>query len=296
MNLTARTLILDLLTTVRVGAMPVRAIVEAGALFGFEQNNIRVTLSKLFAEDRVARDDRGRYRLSPRNSALSDHLRGWRKLEEQHFAWRGGWVAVHVTRRGRGAIRKRRERALALLGFRELEVGLYLRPDNLRGGVEDLRNHFLALAAADASDSGDVLVYGVSDLDPATDLRARSLWDANALTREYRAMLDELAASRERLATLGKAESMVETFVVGAGVVRYLHFDPLLPDAILDPAPRRALVEAARQYDELGRQEWSEFLSGHGVPNFGSHRGWRASIGDVPDSTFQDVTFEETPA
>ena len=55
MDLTARKLILDLLTTVRRGAMPVRALVEAGELFGFAANNTRVSLSKLTSEGRVDR-------------------------------------------------------------------------------------------------------------------------------------------------------------------------------------------------------------------------------------------------
>lgn len=277
MDLTARSLILNLLSTVRRGAMPVAALVEAAALFGFAENNVRVSLSKLYAQDRVARDERGRYRLSPETAEVSNQLRRWRRLEEHHGPWRGGWVAIHCPRLGRGAVRRRRERAFGFLGLRPLEPGLQLRPDNLPGGVEGVRARYFALAP----DDDGVLVYGVTQLDPVTDLRARSLWDADALTREYRRHLAVLAASRERLPSLPTEEAMVESFLVGAAAVRYLHLDPLLPESILDPAPRRELAVSAREYDERGRRLWASFLARHGVPHFAPHTGWRATL-DVP--------------
>ena len=118
MDLTARTLILDLLSTLRNGAMPVRALIEAGDLFRFADNNIRVSLSKLYAEARVARDERGSYRLSQDTQALSLELRRWRRLEERQRAWKGDWVAIHCPRLGRGSARRRRERALKLKSAR----------------------------------------------------------------------------------------------------------------------------------------------------------------------------------
>jgi len=278
-ELTARSVILDLLSTVRRGAMPVRALVEAGALFGFAENNVRVSLSKLYAEGRAARDERGRYRLGPATAAVSDQVRRWRRLEEQHRPWHGDWVAVHQARRGRGPARVKREHALALLGFRELEPGLALRPDNLRGGVEGVRVRYAGL-----SGDGDpsTLVFGLRELAPASDLRARGLWDAAALGRGYRAALRALEASRARLGRLSDEEAMIETFVVGGAALRQLVLDPLLPEPILDPAPRRALVEAMRGYDELGRRAWAPFLARHGVPHRSAPEGWRAALGALP--------------
>ena len=55
MQTTARSLILDLLSTLRRGTMPVRALVEAGALLGIEENNIRVSLARFYASGRIER-------------------------------------------------------------------------------------------------------------------------------------------------------------------------------------------------------------------------------------------------
>jgi len=295
-------LILDLLSTVRRGAMPVGCLVEAGGLFGLAPNNVRVSLSKLVTEGRVVRDERGQYRLGAAAAAASDRLRPWRRLEEQQRPWNGEWLAVHALRRGRGAERRRRDRALALMGFRALEPGLCVRPDNLRVGIAGVRGYLAsqlspldpldpldAGAPEDGADPPGPLVYCMRDLDRATEARARGLWDADALTEQYRAWSDALDESRARLAQMSTDEAMVETFLVGRGAVRFLHLDPLLPVEIIDPAARAELVASARAYDELGRARWAPFLSRHGVPNFGSRDGWRAPLGGAPETTLQEI-------
>ena len=63
MRPTARSFILDLLSTLRSGSMPVAALVEAGGLFGIAENNVRVALTRMRSSGQVERDARGRYRL-----------------------------------------------------------------------------------------------------------------------------------------------------------------------------------------------------------------------------------------
>ncbi|MGI9591183.1 MAG: PaaX family transcriptional regulator, partial [Myxococcota bacterium] len=65
-----KSLILDLLSTRRRGSMPVAALVEAAALFGIAEGSLRVALSRLLAEGRVERDERGAYRLGPAAAPL----------------------------------------------------------------------------------------------------------------------------------------------------------------------------------------------------------------------------------
>ena len=154
MQPTARSLILDLLSTLRRGTMPVRALVEAGALLGIAENNIRVSLARLYASARIERDERGRYRLGPAVAAISGQLRSWRDLDNRMRTWKGDWIAVHQPRLGRGPGRRRRERALGLLGFREFESGLSLRPDNLRGGLMQ-RKHWLNFTPSYAVDKAN---------------------------------------------------------------------------------------------------------------------------------------------
>ncbi len=63
---TAKTLLLDLLSTVSHGSCPVRALLEAAELFGIRENSLRVALVRLRAGGLVERDERGCYRLANR--------------------------------------------------------------------------------------------------------------------------------------------------------------------------------------------------------------------------------------
>ncbi len=280
---TARSLVLDLLSTLRRGTMPVRALVEAGALLGIEENNVRVSLARLYASGRIERDERGRYRLGPAVAAISGRLRSWRELGQRQRAWRGDWLAVHCARLGRGPARRRRERALELLGFRELETGFSLRPDNLRGGLSAAREQLVSLATGvDATDTALGRVFLVRDLDPASDLEARSLWDAAALADDCRTSLGDLRESEARLSQLSDEEAMVESFLVGGRVLRQLMRHPLLPPEILDPAPLAELLEAMKRYDAVGRDAWARFLSRHDVPHRALPLDSRDAAGDRP--------------
>ncbi len=252
--------------------MPVRALVEAGSLLGIEQNNIRVSLARLHASGRVERDERGRYRLGPAVTAIRAQLRGWRHIEDRTRAWRGDWVAVHQSRLGRGPARRRRERALALLGFRELAPGLSIRPDNLRGGAAELRAALRDLvrvedAAGDSGDPDPARVFVLRELDRESEDEARGLWDPEALVEEARASTSALRASRERLAQLSSEEAMAETFLLGGRVLRQLVRHPLLPPEILPPAPLDDLVAEMKRYDRIGRGHWAAFLARHDVPH-----------------------------
>lgn len=280
---TARSLVLDLLSTLRRGTMPVRALIEAGALLGIEENNVRVSLTRLYAAGRIERDERGRYRLGPAVAAISGRLRSWRDLGQRQRAWRGDWLAVHCARLGRGPARRRRERALELLGFREFETGFSLRPDNLRGGLNAVREQLVSLATGvDATDSALGRVFLVRDLDPASDLAARSLWDAAALADDCRASLTDLRESEARLPHLSDEEAMTESFLVGGRILRQLVRHPLLPPEILDPEPLAALLEAMKHYDALGRDAWARFLSRHDVPHRALPLDSRDAAGDRP--------------
>ena len=248
--------------------MPVRALVEAGALLGIEENNIRVSLARLYASGRIERDERGRYRLGRAVAAISQRLRSWRELGDRQREWQGDWIAVHCARLGRGPARRRRERALELLGFRELETGLSLRPDNLHGGITNARQHLISLATGDdARECALGRVFLMQDLDPTSDLEARSLWDADRIARDAERSLRDLRASELRLTDLANNEAMVESFLVGGRVLRQLVRHPLLPTEILEPAPLDNLIEAMKHYDTLGREAWARFLACHDVPH-----------------------------
>ena len=242
--------------------MPVRALLEAGALFGLEGNSVRVALARLLAARRVERDERGRYRLAPAAAAVAAAVAGWRRLPERLRPWDGAWIGVAGQAAGRRSRPDRAEQALGLLGFRSLAPGLEVRPDNLVGGVDGVRAGLTSLGLP-----AERPVFALREFDPACETRARELWDAPALLAGYRAMRRALERSEARLPRLSRERAMVESFRVGGEAIRRLAHDPLLPAPIVPAAEREALVAATRRYDALGRACWAPFLAEHGVPH-----------------------------
>lgn len=276
MGPTAKSLILDLLTTLRGGEMPVRALVAAGALFGIGENNIRVSLARLLSAQVVVRDDRGSYRLGERAEPVRGRVGSWRRVGERVVAWNQAWVGLQPgpLPRGSAAARRRCEQARRFLGFRELRPGLLVRPDNLTGGVTGVREQLEGLGL-----EAGALVFGVRDLDREADARARSLWDGAALAAGHAAMNQALEQSRKQLPELSVAEAMVESFLVGGEALHGLALDPLLPGAIAPSAARETLVKAMDSYDRQGRICWAAFMADFGLPHLRAPLDLRIAAG-----------------
>jgi len=264
MPTTPRTLVVDLLSTVGGRAMPVRALIAAGEVFEFRPESMRVALVRLCEHGTIERNERGQYRFAAAARAVQEHVVAWNRIEDRMVPWRGGWIGVHtgaLARSERGRLR-RRERALQLYGFRPFESGLWLRPDNLRGGVEATR-----AALVDLGLEASAPVFGVSQLDAASDERARALWDTAALRASYREMSAALAESAARLPSLPARQAMAESFELGGEAIRRIVFDPLLPEPIVPAGELAGLVEVLRRYDRLGRDSWRSFMKDQGAPH-----------------------------
>ena len=257
--------------------MPVSALIEAGRLFGIAENSIRVALTRLRAAGRVERDSRGRYRLGEAARPVGRRVTSWRDVERRFRRWDGAWVGVFGGERAAPSgqrDRRRRDRALRFLGFRALAPAFWVRPDNLRGGVDALRSELAALGLR----PGD-MVFALRHFDPVTEARACGLWDTEALHAAHRSLRTEVERSLQRIDALPVERAMLESFLLGGRVIRQLTLDPLLPEAIDPGEERRALLEAMRRYDPLGRGAWAEFLARFGVPHLRSPADTRMGAG-----------------
>jgi phenylacetic acid degradation operon negative regulatory protein len=264
---TAKSLTLDLLSSLRGAAMPVSALVAAARLFRIDENALRVAIARLLGGGQIARDERGQYRLGEAAHAIDQRVLGWRAAELRIAKWSGGWWMVRAGALPplRSRERRIRERALSLLGFAELAPGLALRPDNLRAQLTELRAELRELGL-----ESDALLALVQELDAENEARARGLWKREAFAKSYARSLAELEASEARLAALPAERAMVESFLLGGRVIRDLVLDPLLPEPLAPAAERRALVAAMRRYDRAGRRAWASFMARHGAPHVAS--------------------------
>jgi phenylacetic acid degradation operon negative regulatory protein len=149
-----------------------------------------------------------------------------------------------------------RERALSMLGFRELEPTLYLRPDNLLGHAAAARARLLKLGLDDSAP-----VFAARDLDPVREQRARHLWDADELNATYLLTRQKLDAWTARAEQLDLDVAARESYLLGNEAIRQLVFDPLLPEPLVDVAARSACIQAVQDFDQLGHAIWQRLLA-----------------------------------
>jgi len=252
-----RQLILNLLLATDGGELSARDAVAACALFGIRENSVRVSLVRLASAGLIEAAGRGSYRLGPHGAGLAADVSTWRAAEQRVRAWKGGWVAVHVgnlARSDRVALRAR-SRAVALAGLCELERGLFVRPDNLAGGVAGVRERLHKLGL-----QSDAAVFLVSQLDEERERRARALWDGKKITKSYRQTRQRIEKWRQRSDQLETDVAARESFLLGNEAIRQLVFDPLLPEPLVDSAERRAFVDAVIELDRVGHEIWRRQL------------------------------------
>ncbi len=262
-RVTAKRLVLELLSAAAPSEVPAAVLVAAASLFRVSDVNVRVTLARLVAAGTLELGGRGLYRLGENARALTNQVTSWRELEKQVRRWDGAWACVHTGDLGRGdrSELRRRERALRLLGFRALTPTLEMRPDNLEGGVAALRERLVALGAPEGA-----IVFRSTDLDARTEARARALWDGKRLTTSYRHARERMDRWLVAAQDLAPETAAREAFLFGGDVLRQILFDPRLPEPLVDVAERRAMVDAAKRFDAYGRRLWFRlFGTVHGL-------------------------------
>ena len=259
-HLTARELVIDFLSNRYPREMSVQEIAGVGNALGFSEQSLRMALTRLVEQSVAANTGRGVYRLSPSGEAMRDEVRKWRNLDDLAKPWSGGWIGVFdaaIPRSDRAALR-RHERAMRLRGFRELQAGLWVRPANLRDSVAELREHLRALGLHPGA-----LVVGLNDLDDEARAKATSLWNTAAMLARYRALADELIASKRKLERIPLDTAAAESMVLGRDVIRHINLDPVLPEELMPQRALSNLIRVMSDYDQNARQIWRRFMRAH---------------------------------
>lgn len=259
----ARRIIMGLLQAEGEQPLSSRQVVAACHLFGISENSARVALARLSAAGLIASAERGSYQLGEAASALAGDVATWRTAETRLADWSGNYLAVLTSMLGRTdrTALRRRERALEMLGFRPLERGFYLRPDNLIGGVAAVRQRLYALGLERAAP-----VLLASEFDAARRARLPSLWDGEALDRRYRqqhAQLERWLAKSDQLAPEDAAR---EAFLLGGRAIRHIVFDPLLPAPFVDTEARHDFIQMTTRFDRAGYAIWQRLYQTWALP------------------------------
>jgi phenylacetic acid degradation operon negative regulatory protein len=253
----AKTLILELLDAACGAPLPVRAAVVAGSLFDIHENSVRVALVRLAAAGLIESAGRGAYSLAEGARDLAREVASWRDAEQRVRAWQGDYVFVHTGALGRADKRalRQRTRALSLLGLAEAERGLYVRPDNLEGGVERVRERLGALGL-----EAQAPVFRGGGFSAELEQRVHALWDGKRLSASYTQGRRKLEHWLSRAPRLPPDAAARESFLLGSQAIRQIVFDPLLPPPLVEVEERRSFIAAMRELDREGRHIWRRFF------------------------------------
>jgi phenylacetic acid degradation operon negative regulatory protein len=254
---TPKNLILNLLLAADGASLTASDAINSAALFGLRENSVRVALVRLSTAGLITSAGRGAYQLGPQAASLAEDLSRWRSSTARLVDWCGAWIMVStgaLSRSDRSALRVR-ERALALLGFKELDEALYVRPDNLKGHAAAVRERLSKLGLP-----AQVPVFRATDLPPELEARARSLWDGAALNQAYTRTRQQLQTWLAHSAELELDVAARESYLLGNDAIHQLVFDPLLPAPLVDMAERQAFIDAVVAFDAAGHRIWQQLL------------------------------------
>lgn len=255
-QLEAPTLITTLLSAFPEDEISVQALLRASVLFGVSERGIRVALGRLSAEKKVQNTSRGNYMSARRAGTVHRAVVDWRPAETRIVPWDGKWLCMigAAVSRGDRTPLNRHERALKFHGFRELLPSFWVRPANLKAGLEvsdELRQLGLHPHAH---------LMVASQLEGGLDTKARKLWKAEHLEKTYASNVKMLDTSMQHLNRLTAEDGLVETLTYGRAVTRDIVLDPLLPQELVDVELRRSMIEHMKAYDDIGHKLWRNFL------------------------------------
>lgn len=256
MTIQPRKLILGLLLAAKGQSVSAKDLVAACELFGVAQGSTRVALARLTAEQQIESAGRGIYTLGPAAKSIGAQVTHWQKQMQRTRPWTGHYTVAYTNHMGRTnrTILKQRETAFELCGFRELEQGLFIRPDNIEKNLDALKNRLVDMGVAP-----DCHLFVVNQFQTHTLQDIQNLWNPSELNALYREQTQSLQQWLETHDTLELEVAAKESYLLGSHNIRLVRHDPLLPDDWIDPQLRAAFFDTVNQLDTIGQTIWRHF-------------------------------------
>ena len=258
-KMNARDLIVDLLLGLQGRAIYIKHIIIAAKLFKINENSIRVAVMRLSNDGVIEAIERGVYQFTLQAHEWADVMLNRKQGIKQTKAWTQQYLAVYTGALGRvdRSALHRRERALKHFGFKELEQGIYIRPDNLALSFDDL---FAQLQASGLEPNAKMSL--ISHWDATTLTQIPNLWPTQQLNQnyvKYSQMIQQWLVTVEQLSLDDAAK---ESLVLGRQTIAQLMNDPLLPQGFVDVQLREQFALSVLQLDQMGLALWSKFYDG----------------------------------
>lgn len=255
--LSAGQMILDLLDIGDPTSFTVRQFVLAGRAFNLEPATIRSALTRLSADGRLQRLDRGHYAIGRHGETLKLRVQNWHQALARRQPWNHNWLLVVGLPENKAdrTIWRRTLRALALEGFSEAESSLWVRPDNLTGDLDSVRARLQALEAAP-----DIMLVQACGVDMVRAERFKNLWDGPVLCQAHHELADQLEISAARIDSLELPHAASEVLSLGRTTIRAILHDPVLPESICSTAGLSRLINVMFAYQKIGKRIWHNYL------------------------------------
>jgi len=253
MKITPRRLILDLLLAGNGLPLSAKEAVAACVLFEIGEVSARVALTRLLADGLAESISRGVYQLGPNAVEVAAEVETWRTANQRTKVWRGDYITIHTSSLGRTdrSALSRRERAFKLLGFKELEKGLHIRPNNIEADLGVIRRRLKSLGL-----ESEAIICISNNFDDSVERQIKALWDSELLIANYRATSNQLQQWMIRADQLTQKAAAQESLLLGRAAIHQVVFDPMLPAQMIDVAEREKFINTVIKFDQVGGEIW----------------------------------------
>jgi len=230
-------------------------MVLACSLFGVSENSARVAMARLVAEGLLKSAGRGVYMLGKEAVYTGQDIQSWSNRLTATCAWNGNFYAVFTNHLGRSNRKQlqTRDKALVLMGFREFEQGLFVRPANLTMGLNGVLQKLQAQGVEKECLAFEMLPSG------DTQTKAiQKLWEIRKLEKHYASHSKKLNDWMQGYSRMKLEKAARDAYLVGSQAIYEVRRDPLLPEEWIDAAARQQFFESVLRFDETGTRVWRE--------------------------------------
>lgn len=254
-TLNAKSFIIDLLLASGGQSLSIKQLVKAADILNISENNTRVAVTRLCSENTIESISRGHYKLSANAENWGSIILHRERALQNKEIWNQQYIAIlttHLGRTDRTAL-SHREKILRHTGFRELETGFFIRPDNLTLNMNEM-DQKLKRQGLDV----DARFMQIAQLDQSTQEKISTLWDTQKLNQRYEKYSQQLKQWLEHYQELNNVELARESFLLGRETIALMLTDPLLPAPFVDTALRTEFFNAVQQLDRVGQHTWQQ--------------------------------------
>lgn len=252
----ARDLIVDLLLGLQGRAISIKQIIIAAKLFEISENSIRVAVTRLSSDNVIEAIERGVYQFTTQSHEWADVMLNRKNGIKQTKQWNHQFLAVFTGELGRvdRTALNRRERALRHFGFKELEQGIYIRPDNLAISFDDIFSELKAKGL-----EAGAKICQINHFDTTTLANLPVLWSTSTLNQNYEKYSQMIQAWLSSVDQLDLDTATRESLLLGRQTISLVMNDPLLPEDYVDVELREQFVASVQQLDQTGLELWRRF-------------------------------------